>query len=545
MNGSKHLTMGFCAPQRFSQLSPFIASLRHTAFAGDVCLLVESVTADIVEQLRAHGVIVERAAFSARPRMTPMASRYFGFLDTLIRHGAEYGKVMLIDPSSVIFQSDPFAASLPADIVYTGEHRRIGEAQALHDAMVQAYGEGVAHNVRDCLVASPAATIGTLSGMLAYLAAMTGELAGRTPPVSGAADQAVHNYVAHMHPLRHAWLDPGDTIAVALHTVRDDAVACTDQGVLTNGKIAPVLSHWDANAKVVQYVMSAPRFQADASMRGAWPSARSEPPPPPPEMGTDAVVAFYQRQRDANWLALFLGSLRCVSEQVAIHCVGDFDPQELAILARHRCTAHRIPATEPTIAENIAHLYLSPALDGIAATASGPPDQVLVMDCMRAIFPRDPFLTKTIGLSVFCEGPTRICDSDYNRDRLALFVPPEASRVPLPVVSSTLMRGTLPTVREFYRRLYHEIVARPELLSIHKVVQGAVNKLCRLGDLGFPVTVHPNGAEVYFDFWPSGLAVDTRHGVRIGGTVPGVVLAGDPDTSLMRMLRIDLGLAEA
>ena len=65
--------------------------------------------------------------------------------------------------------------------------------------------------------------------MLSYLAAMTGELAGRTPPVTGGADQAVHNYVVHMHPLRHAWLDPGDRFAVALHTVPDDAVECTDR----------------------------------------------------------------------------------------------------------------------------------------------------------------------------------------------------------------------------------------------------------------------------------------------------------------------------
>ena len=60
--------------------------------------------------------------------------------------------------------------------------------------------------------------------------------------------------------------------------------------------------------------------------------------------------------------------------------------------------------------------------------------QVLVLDRMSAIFPRDPFLTKTIGLSVCCEGPTRIADSDYNRERLALFVPHEESAPRLPII---------------------------------------------------------------------------------------------------------------
>ena len=98
--------------------------------------------------------------------------------------------------------------------------------------------------------------------------------------------------------------------------------------------------------------------------------------------------------------------------------------------------------------------------------------------------------------------------------------------------------------RNSTRQLFKELVGRTDLLSIHKVVQGAVNKLCRLGDLGFPVIVHPNGAEAYFDFWPSGLAIDTRHGVRVGGTVPSVVLGGHTETSLMLKLRIDLNLSD-
>jgi hypothetical protein len=166
-----------------------------------------------------------------------------------------------------------------------------------------------------------------------------------------------------------------------------------------------------------------------------------------------------------------------------------------------------------------------------------------VLDSVRAVFPRDPFLNKTIGLSVFCEGPSRLGETGYNRDRLAFFVTPDERRLQCPVVSSALLRGSLPVVREFYRQVLAELVGRAELLRIHKVVQGAFNKLCRDRNPGFPVIAHPNGAEVYFDFWPSGLAIDTRHGVRIGGTVPGVVLGWHTETELMMKLRIDLNLA--
>ena len=173
------------------------------------------------------------------------------------------------------------------------------------------------------------------------------------------------------------------------------------------------------------------------------------------------------------------------------------------------------------------------------------PDQVLVLDSVRAVFPRDPFLARTVGLSVFCEGPTRIGESDYNRDRLGLFVPLDDRLLAQPVISSMLLRGSLPVLREFYRRMFIELIGRADILKIHKVVQGVVNKLCWCGDLGFPVIAHPNGAEVHFEFLASSLGIDARHGVRVGGTVPGVVLSGHKESQLLLKLRIDLNLPEA
>src|ERR1700722_7661571 len=109
-----------------------------------------------------------------------------------------------------------------------------------------------------------------------------------------------------------------------------------------------------------------------------------------------------------------------------------------------------------------------------------------------------------------------------------------------PVVSSLVLLAALPLMREFYRRMLIELVGRTELLRIQKVIQGLVNKLCHGGGLGFPVIVHPNGAEVHFDFLECRLGVDTRYGVRIGGAVPRVVGASTPDTPLRRKLKTDL-----
>jgi hypothetical protein len=535
VGGTKNLIMGLWVRQPFRHMEPLIASLHRSGFAGDFCIFVADVEAETVRDLRSHGIIVERAGTSAQPRMAATSSRYFSYLDYLIRDGGDYAKIMLIDPATIVFQSDPFAVPLPSDILYTQLRRRLAELPDTQGGIVQAYGESVAHNMRDCMTSNAAVTIGTLPGMMRYLAAMTAELSAKTAPITDAFDQAVHNYVVHMRPLRDAWLDPDDAIATAVGAVPDETVQISEEGVLVDGRLVPVLACYDSNAKVHEHVVTSPQFQ----LAGLPPSAGPQASP-----HNCAVIAFYHRERDAALLKLFLGSLRCVADTVEVHCIGDFNAEELAVLSHYDCAAHPVAPVQSGIAENVAHFYLSQLLDRLVADRKVLPDQVLLLDSVGAAFGCDPFLNRTIGLSVFCEGPTRIADSAYNRDRLAFFVRPEESSLQLPVVSSALLRGSVSVVREFYRQLFSELVGRQDLLKIPKVVQGAFNKLCHLGQFDFPVVIHPNAADVCFDFWPSDLAIDTRRGVRVGGSVPSVVLTNRPDTKLMRRLRIDLSLSE-
>ena len=193
--------------------------------------------------------MVERTAQSAQPRMATMASRFFSYLDYLIHHADEYARVLLAEPTEVVFQSNPFLVPLPADIVYTSEQRRIGESAADHAAVVQAYGETVAANIRDCVVANPSLTIGTLPGMLSYLFAMVHELGGRTDPVSGAIDRGIHNYVARCGRSASRWSIPANSS-------RSRASRCGRRGADSRagghvgGRQPPILSRWRDNAKI-------------------------------------------------------------------------------------------------------------------------------------------------------------------------------------------------------------------------------------------------------------------------------------------------------
>ena len=55
--------------------------------------------------------------------------------------------------------------------------------------------------------------------------------------------------------------------------------------------------------------------------------------------------------------------------------------------------------------------------------------------------------------------------------------------------------------------------------------------------------VYPNASEVYFEIWPQNLTIDIRLGVRVGGTVPAIVVNQFNETPLMGMLKGSLHLA--
>lgn len=549
MSAQKNLIMGVWSRLPFEGLEWFIASLRHTKFDGDVCVFVDEVSPETVGALLTHGIIVERADRLATPGMHTQSSRYFGYLDFLARNIGHYANVMISDLRDVVFQSDPFEKPLPADIVFARERCLLGESPVNRNWVADIYGRAVAYNLRDYVVSCSGTTFGSASGMLRYLVAMATEisgLAGRDVLLVRGMDQGIHNYLIRMRPLRDAWFDPTDSLVATMHYIPDNSVRITPEGILIDGRCVPVVHQWDRNKATGDYVRSAAQFKLDLGQQRPPPAPLPSLPTvsgPVPSPQADAVVAFYHRPRDAGWLAPFLGTLRCAGYAAGVHCVGVFDADELNLLSQHGCVAYRIDETDPALdIENTAHLFMSRVLDQLASDPVRRPDQVLVMDTVRAGFLRDPFQAGTIGLSAFLEGTARIDESEYNQHRLAHFTAPDADMLLRPIVSSALLRGRLNIVQAFYGKLFVEFVGRPELLRIPKVIQGAINKLCHGGELDMPVILHPNGAEAYFEFWEESLPTSKQAPIRVAGAVPFVVLNPVRETALMQAVRASHGL---
>ncbi len=315
--------------------------------------------------------------------------------------------------------------------------------------------------------------------------------------------------------------------------IPESAIQVTERGVLIDGRLIPVIHQWDQHQLLIDHIGSSSQFRLDAANTAVSQAAQQQ----------NAIVAFYHRPRDAEWLMPFLHSLRCVGYGAGLHCVGAFDETELALLSQYDCVAHPIEAADPSLdVTNTAHFFISRVLDEFAAGPAMRPDQVLVLDTVRAAFLRDPFQAKTIGLSAFQEAATQIGDDQYNLQRLAHFTTPDENALRHPIISSSLLRGKLDIIRAFYRKLFIEFIGRAELMRISKMTQGAVNNYamvmtwtCRSYCIPMvPRPISRSGKKAS----PTMLEPP----IRVAGTVPFVVLNPEHETDLMRAVRASLGI---
>jgi hypothetical protein len=525
------------------ELEPFLGSLRHTAFNGDVCVLVGDAPVDVIELLLAHGVIVDRLRRFGAGMTVDRYTRYYGYLDFITRHADRYSAVLLTDLRDVVFQSSPFERPLPADIVYTQERCLIGDNPIVRPRIAHTYGDGVAHNLRDFQLSCCGTTLGTGPGIVRYLLAMTQSLFTLPDPLAFHADQVIHNHIAHLRALRGAWLETSDGTVSKMEHMPDESVAVSTDEVLIDGKRVPVLHQWQKHPRLAAHVRSSPHFRLIAE--SSVPSARALSGSPLSDAtDLDSIVCFYHRERDAGWLEPFVASLRVVGFAGPIHCIGAFDHCESAILSHHRCTTHGLFETDFSIgADNLAHFCFCHMLDELAMTEVRHDRQIMLFESVHAVFQRNPFIGMTIGLSVFCEGSTRIGESEFNLYRVAHLGETDEALRRRPIISSAVLRGELGVLRNFYRHILTEYAGRAELLRFDKSIQGAVNWVCHGGHLTFPVVVHPNAAEIFFQTSASDLAVSTDHGITVGGAVPAAIFNSFRDTELLRTLRRQLGIS--
>jgi len=295
----RNLILGAAVGYNWTQIAPFVRSLRGSGCQADVVLLVgqidEATRLGLAEHaitaLPVHRLVARLPRYISRKRFNrrwlgwlhrslprfigasknpasarnallartaswfhhPACSRYFAYYLHLRRHVGDYDLVLTTDVRDVIFQGDPFAREWrPAGGVVFLEHEAVHGRDPGNDLWVEMGfgGEGRAA-IQGHRITCSGLTLGPAPLMLTYLAAMTRELAFRTDRLSGhdGVDQGVHNWLYWTGRL------PGFTSVenfagpiLTMHGMPAPLLRSSDDGrhlIDPIGRVIPVLHQYD------------------------------------------------------------------------------------------------------------------------------------------------------------------------------------------------------------------------------------------------------------------------------------------------------------
>jgi hypothetical protein len=268
-----------------TQVMPFLDSLRHSGYAGDVALVVDRRLAQQLEaDSRRRGVVLVRgwsllpvsflrlhrspfwqrvwtpiqtmawglvkAAGGVRTRAlaraqgglaelvcTPMEARFLRYERLLAAR--PYDHVLICDVRDVVFQRDPFVDLRGPGLAVSLETRRYTiEGEPLNAKWVRdVYGEDVLDRIGANPVSCVGVTYGDRAGMSLYLRLMREEIVGLSARAArqGGADTAIHNHLVwsgRLDQLR--LLETLDSPVATLNGISEQEVSLDSGGRLLN-----------------------------------------------------------------------------------------------------------------------------------------------------------------------------------------------------------------------------------------------------------------------------------------------------------------------
>lgn len=305
----RDLVIGTAAGYKWSELRPWVLSLRQAGYAGDICLFTSPLDPETRGQLRHHRIHCEPLprlwtqrssllrrmlhSFHARPlhrlvarlaprsdaqatpeRMTPVlrfcaefqhigCSRFFHYLRYLAARPGTYSRVLIADVRDVVFQANPFAEVWPEGLVCPVETRLVTlETQNTNaDWLTTLYGRAGWRQIEKQRVSCAGVTLGTGPAILTYLARLSAELIRLTPQLigQGGLDQAAHNFLLWNGRLPPA-LKPenGQGPVATLHGEDLATLRYSSEGLVLkeNGQPIPIVHQYDRHPEFAQRLFS-------------------------------------------------------------------------------------------------------------------------------------------------------------------------------------------------------------------------------------------------------------------------------------------------
>lgn len=256
------LILGLCVGYRFSQIEPFVASMRQHLPHAELCLFVADVGDDMRRMAASLRIRLEEAAPHLRPEFHPVDIRYRMYADYLRRNPGRFRKVLLADLRDVLFQGDPFSIPLRAPVETAVEKLRIGEERYNREWIRSLYGEDVLAELADKPISCCGTTLGTVLGISEYIDVMCREveLRGRGRALF---DQGCHNYVVWKARPELVVVDVQERLfsTVGLIANNPSRLQLRDGTVFADGMAAPVVHQYDRDDAISRFVSELAAFR--------------------------------------------------------------------------------------------------------------------------------------------------------------------------------------------------------------------------------------------------------------------------------------------
>jgi hypothetical protein len=272
---TKNLVLGAMVGHDLNATRPFVESLRHTAFDGDIVLFVSHLAPAALDYLRRnHCILIDYPFEETRVKISVHSFRFLLFRQFLACNKDLYRNVMLTDTRDVLFQKDPFDFDIDDRLCVFLEDpsKTIGTCPFNSDWILKKYGRPELSRLYDREISCSGVTMGSSSQILSYLDALRDHL---LPPVAFIGDdQGGHNYLIHndlIGPLRIMRNMNGPVLTMGYMPY--DSILFDDRGLVVDGSggVINILHQYDRH----------PDFHKRAAcfIRGSIPSAQSSAGP--------------------------------------------------------------------------------------------------------------------------------------------------------------------------------------------------------------------------------------------------------------------------
>lgn len=283
----KNLVLGMADGYNAQELAPFVKSLRSTGFSGDLVLFVASSTARQLQSFASqHDITLVDLPWAGRlfgrirPLVAlkrqilreqndletfvadrwkhhPVVGRFSFYRQFIADNRTEYEKVLLCDVRDVVFQSDPLAVELPADICLFSEHpsHSIGQSESNTRWIHRVFGQETLAALADKPIICGGVMLGTTEGMLSLLDQLIASMAACQSNWSlrFGLDQAALNCIAYVAGIPGAHIFgccEGPATHLALVPAEQLGIQSDGQVLDRSGNIIPLLHQYDRHEQL-------------------------------------------------------------------------------------------------------------------------------------------------------------------------------------------------------------------------------------------------------------------------------------------------------